>query len=266
MAYTRCHLPPSRFHSGCGARLHQDPLWKSTSAEIGWSVDVAQRRRVDGDVAGAEGVERLVQRAHTGGEQRLQLADRADRPAGQASGAGARRRRRPRRRRRRPPAPPRRSDRADRTQRRRRRRHRARRNQRSASTTPPSGPSPGHVSATTCRPVAAVSRRPIAPTNTTGSQPAASSTARDALGHRPSVDLDERLVAARIARLAPPHSTAPPVPAATAVTPAGRRGRAGAGTARSARPRRSRRSPRPSPASPRRQRRNPTLVGSAQRT
>ena len=135
------------------------------SGEIGWAVDVAQRRRVDGDVAGAEGFERLVQRAHADAEQRLELADRSDRPAGEARmpapGDGDDRWGRRRRR-----APPRRSGRAgrmgdDRC------RHRSA-NQRTASMTPPSGPSPGHVSARTSRPVAAVSRDWSPPTSTTG--------------------------------------------------------------------------------------------------
>ena len=66
-------------------------------------------------------------------------------------------------------------------------------NQRTASMTPPSGPSPGHVSARTSRPVAAVSRDRSPPTSTTS---AAGSVEHGAhvLDHR-LADLDQGLVA-----------------------------------------------------------------------
>ena len=177
------------------------------SGEIGWAVDVAQRRRVDGDVAGAEGFERLVQRAHADAEQRLELADRPDRPAGEA----------------RMPAP---GDGDDRpgpaatactaSTVRSGRSHAATTtaptpppaNQRTASMTPPSGPSPGHVSARTSRPVAAVSRDRSPPTSTTGAQPAASSTVHTC-STIDLADLDQGLVAPHPpARAAAQHGAA----------------------------------------------------------
>ena len=98
------------------------------------------------------------------------------------------------------------------------------RNQRRASTTPPRGPSPGHVSATNCRPVVAVSRLAVTPRRTppVGNRRLRAPRATCSAIGRPSISTSALSRPNR--RLAPPHSTAPPVPPASPVTPADRPG------------------------------------------